>query len=320
MIAEIPFVIPAAFEAGLKSGEFIRYGSIIKNAATGHIASHLQEAGLAQSLMSLGSLGAAASPQVMAVKVVSEVVNAGAGVYNAVQINQLIALVQGLQTLQIATLGVSLVGVGVSVAGFAYMHRRFNAVDKKIDKLMDALETGFKDQQKANLRSHLSQVTGLLKQATQAHTLSNPDKEYSRIAEHLASEAAHFEGELEFVIKVSGRINPDLFWQLAQTLMTCNSARIDCRLRTNELRNALEVSQGVAASYQNIFGRITPISFDASPTESLSTVNTLKEITDAAATKPYLIDYLHSRRIDGPAYLGCLENETMHPLLMLNVS
>jgi uncharacterized membrane-anchored protein YhcB (DUF1043 family) len=250
---------------------------------------------------------------------VSEALSLGTGIYNSIQLNQLKAMVEGLQALQIATLGVSLVGVGVSAAGFLYMRQRFNAVDEKIDKLLDTVIQGLEIQQKANIRSHLSQAAGLVQQANQAHSLNSPQREYSRIAECLAGEAAHFEGELKFVVNMSGKVNHELFWQLAQALMVCNSVRIDCRIRTNELRNALTVALGVAESYEGLFGRLTPLSFDIPAAQSAKTLTALKDVTDGAATKPYLIDYLHSQRIDGPSYLGQLELEEKHPLLMLKV-
>jgi hypothetical protein len=318
MITQILFEIPAVYEAAVRGGSLVQVGGLLKDAMSGRIVAHLQESGIAQQLISNAMLGAS-SPIGFATKMVSDLGNTGSGIYTAIQVNQIKTMVAGLQALQIATLGVSLVGVGVSVAGFVYMHKRFNALDDKIEKLMEAVNSGFESQHKVALRSHLSQVAGLIQQATQAHTLSNPSREYSRIAENLAAEAAHFEGELEFVVKVSGKIDLAIFWQLAQTLMTCNSARIDCRLRSNELRNALTVAEDVAGNYGKLFGTLTPISFTASEETNAATVRVLKDITDAAATKPYLIDYLHSRRIDGPSYLARLEGEKERPLLMLKV-
>ena len=144
-------------------------------------------------------------------------------------------------------------------------------------------------------------------------------KEYTNIVITLDAEN-HFEGELEFIMKVDGKINLELFWQLAQILIACNSVRIDCRLRSNEMRNALTLSEGAAKCYQDIFGRLTPISFTAAEQEISLTLNTLKDITDVAATKPYLIDYLRTQRIDGREYLELLENEKERPLLMLKVA
>jgi len=316
MITQIMFEIPAMYEAAVRSGKVIQIGGLLKNAASGQIVAHLQESGLAHSLIGKGML-ASTNPAMLAV---SEAANSATGIYTAVQVKQIKAMVEGLQALQIATLGVSLLGVGVSVAGFIYMRKRFNSLDSKIETLINTVNVGFEDQRKAMLRSHLSQVKSLMQQANQAPTLSKPEHEYSRIAESLAEQATHFEGELEFVMKVSGKISSELFWQLTQALMVCNSVRIDCRMRTNELHNALTVSEDVAQGYQRLFGRLTPISFDAQIDECSSTLNVLKDITDAAATKPYLIDYLRSQQIDGRSYMTQLEDETERPLLMLKVA
>ena len=316
MITQILFNIPAMYEAAVRSGNLIQIGGLLKDAASGKIVAHLQESGLAHSLISKSILGAT-SPIPLAI---SSAANTGTGIYTAIQVKQIKEMVAGLQSLQIATLGVSLVGIGVSVAGFMYMYKRFNLLDQKIDTLIDKVTSGFEDQQKSMIRSHMYQTKGLVQQAKQANTLTKPEHEYARIAEALAGEAAHFEGELEFVIKANGNINLELFWQLAQALMVCNSVRIDCRIRTNELYNALTVSEEVASNYQRLFENLTPISFSKKGKEINLTVKALKDITDSASTKPYLIDYLHRRQIDGRAYLGQLENETERPLLMLNVA
>lgn len=316
MITQILFTIPAMYEAAVKSGNLIQIGGLLKDAASGKIVAHLQESGLAHSLIGKTILGAT-SPITLAI---TEAASAGTGIYTAIQVNQIKQMVAGLQSLQIATLGVSLVGIGVSVAGFLYMHKRFNSLDKKIDTLIDTVTSGFDNQQKYLLRSHLSQAKGLVLQARQAPSLAKPEYEYSRIAEALAGEAAHFQGELEFVIKANDNINIELFWQLAQALMVCNSVRIDCRIRTNELYNALIVAEGVASSYQRLFEQLTPISFNTTGKESHLTIKAIKDITDSASTKPYLIDHLHTQRIDGHTYLRQLENEMERPLLMLNVA
>ncbi|MFA7293332.1 MAG: hypothetical protein WC023_13930 [Rhodocyclaceae bacterium] len=314
MITQILFEIPAAYEAAVKAGSLVQIGGLLKNAATGQIVAHLQESGLAHSLISTAVAGAA-SP----LKLAADVMNVGSGVYTAVQVTQLKSMIASLQSLQIATLGVSLVGLGVTVAGFIYMHKRFNSLDGRIDKLIASVHTGFESQREAALRAHMSQVKGLVKRAKQAPTLSRPEREYSRIAEDFSEQASHFEGELEFLIKVEGKVNVELFWQLAQVLTLCNSIRIDCRIRTNELRNAREIAESVANDYQMLFDQLTPGSFQASEGEGAVVAKTIRDITDAAATKPYLIEYLRTQRYDGREYLDRLENETQSPLLMLRV-
>lgn len=41
----IPFEVPAQFMAKVLSGEYVRYGGIIKDAVTGQVIGHLKEAG-----------------------------------------------------------------------------------------------------------------------------------------------------------------------------------------------------------------------------------------------------------------------------------
>jgi len=316
VLSEIMFHVPTMFEAGLKSGELIRVGGLLKSAANGQIVTHLQESSILHSLFSqtvLGGLSTVANP-------VSGLLNFGTGIYNTVQIGQLKTLVQGLQALQVATLGVSLVGVGVSVAGFIYMRKRFNQLDSRIDSLINTINIGFENQRKAEIRCHFSQIRGLLEQACQAPSLSKPEKEYTRIAEMLANESSYFEGELEFIIKATGRINQELFWQLTQALMLCNSVRIDCRIRTNEMHNALVVAESIGEKYKSLFDDLTPISFENNSTDKSTLTTALRDITDSATSKPFLIDHLRSQRIDGREYIAHLENEKSHPILMLKVT
>ncbi len=315
MLSPTQFDYPARFWAAVQAGDVIRYGTILKDAGTGKIVGHMQESGVAQSLLSMVGSGI---PTPLSLG--TDAINVGSGLYTAVQVGQLKAMMETLQLLQVATLGVSLVGVGVSVAGFLYMHKRFNSLDGKIDQLMDTVTAGFESQQKAALRMHMSRTKSLVQRARQADALSDPRPEYAEVTSGLAEQAAYFEGEVAFMISAKGRINRELFWQLAQVLMLCNNVRIDCRMRTNELRHALAISESIASEYQNLFDPLTPVSFDTPASDGLATVRVLRDATDAAASKPYLIDYLRTCRIDGGEYIASLEREKEKPLLILKVT
>lgn len=314
MITQILFEIPAAYEAAVSAGSLLQVGGLLKDAATGQIVAHLQESGIAHSLLSK-ALGASMGP----VGLAAEGLNVASGVYTAVEVTQMKSMIASLQTLQYATLGVSLVGVGITVAGFVYMHKRFNALDVRLDELMKSIQSEFTRQRESALREHMSQVKGLLKSVKQAPTLSRPEIEYSRVAEAMSEQAAHFEGELEFLIKTDSKMNVEMFWQLAQLLMLSNSVRIDCRVRSNELRNAREISESVADDYQRLFDPLSVASFHTPEGDGAVVTRTLREITDASMTKPYLIEYLRTQRINGADYLGRLDSETQNPLLMLRV-
>lgn len=315
MLSTVDFQYPAQFMADILAGNVQRFGTILKDVNSGLIVGHMQESGLAQSLLSAVTSGIPTP-----LSLVTDAINVGSGLYTAVQVGQLKAMMETLQTLQVATLGVSLVGVGVSVAGFLYMHKRFNSLDGRIDQLIESVKTGFESQQKAALRIHMSRTKSLVQRARQAPSLSNPRPEYAEVAAELAEQAAYFEGEIAFMISAKCRINLELFWQLAQVLILCNNVRIDCRIRTNELRHTIAVAENIASEYQSLFDPLTPVSFDTPATEGLATVKVLRDATDAAASKPYLIDYLRTRRIDGGEYIASLEREKENPLLILKVS
>ena len=312
MLSTIPFTVPTEFAARLAAGELVRYGGILKSVSTGQIVGHLQETGVAQQLLS--SLATSAlSPLSLA----SNLVNAGAGIYTAVQVGQIKAMMATLQSLQVATLGLSMVGVGVSVAGFLYMRKRFNALDEKLDRIVNAIHTGFEEQRKAALRTQMSRTKGLIQRAEHARALSNAQAEYREVAAALADQAAYFDGEIAVTLSAKGPIPMALFWQLAHSLMLCNNVRIDCGIRGNELAHTLHTADKVAADYRALFNPLTPVSFDASIKEGMDTVKVLRDITDSAASKPYLIDHLRTRRIAGQDYLDALDQEKHNPLLIL---
>ncbi|KRC33483.1 hypothetical protein ASE28_09865 [Acidovorax sp. Root219] len=237
--------------------------------------------------------------------------------YTGIQISQLKAMMENLQLLQVATLGVSLAGVGVSVAGFYYMHKRFNALEIRMDRLGETLRSEFESLSHRDLRKQLHLTKSLLQRAQQAQALSDPRPEYSEVAAGLADQAAYFEGEIAFMVKAEGPISPEVFWQLAQMLMLCNSVRIDCRIRTNELRHALAVADAVSTDYNHLFTHLTPLSFGPAVDQGLAAVKILRDASDAAASKPFLIDYLRTRRISGSDYIEALEQEKSSPYLLL---
>jgi hypothetical protein len=312
MMSTIPFEIPAEFLGRVATGEVVRYGTILKDAGSGQILAQLQETGVAQSVLS-----SLASGPFAPVSMLADVVNAGASVYAGVQINQLKSMMETLQSLQVATLGVSLAGIGVSVAGFYYMHKRFNSLEGRIDHLGETIKTALEGLGNRDLRKQVHLTKSLLQRAQQAQALSDSRHEFSTVAAGLADQAAYFEGEIAFTVRTNGPINSEVFWQLAQMLFLCNSVRIDCQIRTNELRHALTVSDAVASEYNNLFAHLTPLSFGPEVKQGLAAVKVLRDVSDAAASKPYLIDYLRTQRINGGDYIATLDQEKGNPYLLL---
>lgn len=114
-----------------------------------------------------------------------------------------------------------------------------------------------------------------------------------------------------------GPITHDKFWLLAQLWMLCNSVRIDCLIRANELLNAQRLSEKIALEYQSLFERVGPGSFNVDPSDGMATVKVMRDATDSASSKPFLLDYLRTSRVEGPAYIESLEVEKSRPFLVL---
>lgn len=128
---------------GLLNGTLKRFGSVIREAGTGRIVRHLAEApGLTNKLMTLPF-----SPVLGGASLVTDVIGHGITIHKLNGVQQTLSQVQ--QTLssvlnlsQIAA-GASVLNLGVSLAGFAYMGYKLHQVQQSIDNLQKSVEAGF---------------------------------------------------------------------------------------------------------------------------------------------------------------------------------
>lgn len=127
--------VPSAFAAGVDSGQYQVYGSIIRSVADGRIVAHLQEAGGLSKLMGLISAGPAAPLKFAA---------DGIQIYQNHQIKSGIDRLQAgmgmLNQLGVANLALGAVGIGVSVAGFAIVSAKIDRVRAEVEKLGDRID------------------------------------------------------------------------------------------------------------------------------------------------------------------------------------
>ncbi|WP_297820838.1 hypothetical protein [uncultured Paraglaciecola sp.] len=127
---------PLKYAAKLKMGSIIRYGAILKDAGTGQIVGHLKEAGdigslLSQAGSSAFSLSSAANPISMAFSALNTVQIAGV----QKSIHQVQETLESLQMVTNVAALSSVVGLGVSVAGFAAVTTKLNKIDSKLDTI-----------------------------------------------------------------------------------------------------------------------------------------------------------------------------------------
>jgi hypothetical protein len=127
--------LPAALAAGVKSGEYQVYGSIIRSISSGRIVGHLQETGGLSKLPGLLGAGPLAP-----LKLLSD----GVQIVQNEQIKESLAGLEAgmaqLQELDVANLALGAAGLGVSVAGFAILGRKIEGVKRDISKLGERIE------------------------------------------------------------------------------------------------------------------------------------------------------------------------------------
>jgi hypothetical protein len=222
MLNSIPFSFPDHLISHFAAGDSVRFGAILKDAATGRIVGHVQETGLAHSLLSKLIGGGVPTP----FSLIGNLVGAAVEIDTDRQIQQVkdqIAqsqqLVQALQVLQIANLAVSIVGVGVTVAGFVHVHRRLNAIDRKLDLVMESMKGGFDAQRRAALRRQMSRVQELVRRAHDAQHSPAASLEFREVAAALSDQAAYFSGEIQFIVSAKGPMDAALFRELVQALI-----------------------------------------------------------------------------------------------------
>ena len=127
----IPMEPAAKFATDIALGKVLRYGAVLKDAGTGQIVGHLKETGdmasiLSNLITSPLNIANAANP----LSFVTDAIGHG---YNAYQIREVKSLVEGLQLATNVAAISSVVGLGVSVVGFAVVNNKLRKMDAKID-------------------------------------------------------------------------------------------------------------------------------------------------------------------------------------------
>lgn len=151
MIINPTFLIkdPAIIQ-GLINGTLTRHGGVIRESATGQIVRHLVESpGLTNNLMSV-----AANPILGSANLATNAIGHGITINKLNQIQRVLPSI--LQMSQIAA-GASVLNVGISAVGFAYMGYKLHKIQTSLGKMQQSMEAGFK-----NIDERLDALSGQL--------------------------------------------------------------------------------------------------------------------------------------------------------------
>lgn len=323
----IPFDIPAQFLTGVTDGSLVRFGALLKDSSSGQIVAHLQETGVVPKLMS-GFSYLPLSP--------AQVVNSAVSIDNNLQLRQLTSLVQTLQSLQYATMAIALVGIGVSVAGFALMNKRLKGIEGEVATLRTVMEKRFKELHWRELRARFALASTSLERAENAHRFRQPAPELRGAAERLAESSGFFKAESQFALKQE-RVNLELVQSFTYAMLLCDTTRVDCLVEANEMDAAISVAERSGSDWLGLFEELDAVTLvrrilvgeEGGGQKSHSEARELRfrhidpflrlmdEATEAGITRSALIQSLVDRGIEGSEYLHRVRSEQKEPILLL---
>ncbi|HAD18533.1 MAG TPA: hypothetical protein DCF81_16930 [Erythrobacter sp.] len=319
--------VPEHLMAGVSSGQLEVLGSIIRSTSSGKIVAHLQEAAPLANLLARAPLDLVIAPLDLA----AQAIQIG-------QNEQIKAGIDALRELQTAGLVLNAASIGVSVAGFAMLNRKINALQadigavhsqlQGIDSKLDALwkEPWERDRQSlmtlaekldeswflADGRGELADIS------SEAHSLANQFHRHAKDA---------LESETFFLVAV-----PTI-----EAFAFASSIRVTARLAMDENKAALEASFGSAEKISALVSGIKPenevllklqtqsdLFGTSSWTESLEDQRRrlifpaarLRSMETSSATSAVTVESLIEHGISGRDWLEAAGTEEHSPLLV----
>lgn len=338
----IPFEVPAAFNAALKSGEIVRDNVLLRNVSSGQVVGHLQEAGrLVKATGGLNPISAIAGN----LNPVSALAGSAGHVATNIQLNQIKDMLGGLQMMSTATLAVSALNVGVTVAGFAVIAKKLKRIEGKIDSMEGKLESMDRVVENISIRQRArdrASITCLMEQGDEAWTRKDSEQIWRQLTSGLLEQDHYFRALFDLGGNEAESIITDAnvpIWEsfsAHEALAHLVAARTQCLVLLNEYRAAMDYTKNYSIWLSQTYSRLTPPKIvdsridaeaktlnrnpDHLRLEMLNTAQTFLQITrnqqEFSSSIPQMISILEKRRIDGREYVGTAR-ESNEPILIL---
>lgn len=336
MIPLINFTMAAEHLAGWHAGSIVRFGAILKDAASGQIVGHLQETGVMQTLLS----GAATlSPPpfnalFMGLNTATGLISAGASGYGVHQNRTILTKMAEMQQtlgavhgLGVATLVSSVAGLGATAISTALLLRRIDGVADQVRGLGDRIDALPEIMRADRLNETLDTIRHELRRLSE---VGHRPESGQRVAE-----AAEARLDDSFRVLVSGVrqtagvrfIDPELLRLILAGMMVSSDAVATVRLRSDGPAAAQKGAEWHYSEFESAIAVLPPdvIRAKLAPIPDLTlaeqTVRLLtadvREVRARMASRPMLHETLALRGISGPAYLEMVAAEQNEPFLLL---
>lgn len=245
-----------------------------------------------------------------------------------------------LQNLQLGTLAVAGLGLGVSVVGFSIMLKRLKGIEAHLGTIEAKIANVTSDRRADDVRMIFADVGTQLDTVDTLSARSNKVSSAEAAEQTLAISAgrleAHFQQKSDSMQK--GAITAadlDLLWSLAAAIRLCHEAGLRALFTIDELEAAKQLAERRAQRFLDLSQSLTPdalarlcsqgapdtISYAEARRLALPQaevlVQGLRDSVAAISSQSELAQNLIKNQIPGPAYLKDLESEKEEPLLIL---
>jgi hypothetical protein len=337
----IPFEIPGRFVNDVATRILRRIGTTLRDSKTGQIVAHLQETRLLQDLS-----GGLVSPGPHPATLLLSAARLGSSVWANVQLQQVKDMLHTLGMLNAATLAASVVGIGVSSAGFALVLQRLQRVEHVLQAVHRDVREGRRFAERADLRlaaSHRAVVDSLLCRADEAWHRSDIERVWRELDGPLDQEQRYYRqllgGQGSGSIFLHGSFSFEEAVAAYEAVLTLAAVRIQVLLLIEEQAAALHHAEEFHRWHDSTLQRLRPIDIATARSRELadregireedararllrwseSFMDGVREAQLAVADRPGLLCYLRKRGIRGRDYVEALREQRDHPMLVLPI-
>jgi hypothetical protein len=336
----IPFKVPDDLLAELAGGTLRRIGATLRN-PKGRIVAHLQETGLLQE-----AAQAAISSGGSRIGLLLSAARLGSSVWANVQLEQVKSMLSRLSMLNAATLAASVVGVGVSAAGFALVLQRLRQLERSIAGVHEDVKAGRLAAERVDIQfttGSRARLESLLYLAEEAWVRSDAAEVWRELASHLDPAQRYWRG------LVSGLTAPSIFIDSHFSLeeaavayeaaLALAAARVQALLLIEQHAAAVCQAREFSCWHEAVVTRITSIDIaearwrGLAQSEGLSEQDArarlhrrsepflagLLEVHRHIAHRPLLLQALVARGLNGREYVEAVQRSGGVPLLALPV-
>ncbi len=308
----IPFDIPLQFQGAHFAGDIIRSGALLRDSSTGRIVAHLQETGALRKVLQTGlSFDPTGATGLIGIAQNAAISH---------KLNAMQAMMGTMQTLQIAALASSVIGIGVTAASTAMILRRLDQVDKSLGGI-EASVAGLPSKwREMNLRSKVVAVRTALERLQEAEVRPDAKDVITAVEERMSFVFDELHSGLAEVV-IEARVDAGLVRALLASLALCGGAQIKSLLWL-DMKEAAELrAHHQCVKLQNLaflmprdlmVGR-----FEGDQKTALGISKDFSEVRLRIASQPSLARTLIARGINGREYIERVEQEESEPYLLL---